>query len=69
MLQQLRTDEYGVLVRFGGDESTWSTAFEDPQRAQYHEKKMISKDIRPQAQLKVLNTSPTQVWHIVYQGR
>ncbi len=68
LYQVLYPDAYGILVRFASSqESDWKTDFQEIERIQYHEKKMRSKDERPGAQLKLLNTRVTQVLHIVHK--
>lgn len=43
--------------------SAWDTKFEDPQRQQYHDKKMQSKNSRPAAQLQALSIDAGHVLH------
>ena len=42
----------------------WNTHFSDPKRAEWHEKKMKSKDTRPAAQLKVLGIPSGKAIHV-----
>eukprot|EP00606_Chrysophyceae_sp_TOSAG23-5_P000198 GSChrysophyteH2.ASY1.ANO1.495.1 assembled CDS len=43
----------------------WSTNFQDPQRAEWHERKMSSKDERPHHQLKVAGLRAGNVHHTI----
>jgi len=43
---------------------TWHTDFEDPKRAQWHNKKMASKRLRAQSQLGALGTKAAHVLHL-----
>ena len=42
----------------------WDTRFADPKRAEWHEKKMSSKDLRPAAQMKVLGIPSGKTEHV-----
>jgi len=42
----------------------WKTSFTDPERAEWHRKKMESKDLRPDAQMQALGISAGVSFHV-----
>jgi hypothetical protein len=63
-LQQLvnPSDCKAVLCRVPGMQ--WDTTFDDPERREWHERKMVSKDERPRLQMDDMGLSPGYVWHV-----
>ena len=43
------------MVRFQKNALQWNTTFNDSIRTEYHEKKMETKNLRPEKQMKLLN--------------
>ena len=43
----------------------WNTTFSDPQRREYHARKMLSKDERPAVQMEALGIQPGRVRHLI----
>lgn len=66
LLQHFDDNLKAKLIMLNDDETKWNTHFVDPERLIYHEKKMASKNERPEYQLKSLNlfSSPGSVIHI-----
>ena len=64
LIQHVRPYLRALLVRLKGVE--WKTDFSsDPVRAQYHEKKMASKDARPADQMVRLGIPDGSVLHVI----
>jgi hypothetical protein len=62
LIQHLRPNLRAVLVRIEG--INWETNFTDPDRAKYHENKMLSKDERPAHQMNRLGIPCGHVLHV-----
>ena len=62
LLQHINPQLKALLVRLPGIE--WNTTFEDTQRAQWHERKMSSKNERPARQLDILGVKGGVVHHV-----
>ena len=63
LIQHLRPNLRAVLVRIKGID--WETNFTDPDRAKYHENKMLSKDERPAHQMTRLGIPCGHVLHVI----
>lgn len=68
ILQAINPSWKAILLKISPYLSNWEDTFLDPQRAEYHEKKMKSKDDRPRAHLQKLGLSGW-VHHIVVMKR
>jgi hypothetical protein len=69
LLQRINPSFQAVLARVEHKtpilDQSWDTKFDDPLRADYHRKKMMSKDLRPAKQLLALGVEPGTVLHEV----
>ena len=63
LIQHLRPHLRAVLVRI--EDINWETNFTDPDRAKYHENKMLSKDERPAHQMNRLGIPCGHVLHVI----
>lgn len=66
LLQKINPSYRALLVRLPGDKThLWDIQFADPQRQEYHTKKMQSKDQRPAAQMRLLGIDSGTVIHVI----
>ena len=64
-LQRLRPSDTRVkLLRIASLATSWDVLFADPERAAWHDRKMVSKVTRPQAQLEAMGIFAGDVTHI-----